>query len=121
MASIDSNLYAILGSSPSSTTEQLMAEYRARAVTCHPDKVGGSRTIDDGISMEKAIEEAEKSFRELVLAKEVLTSGSMRPHYDLYLSMGGEGGTGMSLCEWMEQRERLQQVSDISLARYIRG
>ncbi|KAJ1968178.1 DnaJ sub C member 12 [Dimargaris xerosporica] len=36
-----SDLYAVLNCTPHSTSEQIAAEYRAKLLTCHPDKLAG--------------------------------------------------------------------------------
>uniref|UniRef100_A0A1I7Y656 J domain-containing protein n=1 Tax=Steinernema glaseri TaxID=37863 RepID=A0A1I7Y656_9BILA len=90
----DSDLYGLLGCSKFATSEQIMAEYRARVRDCHPDK-----TSDNG-------SEATKEFQKLLYAKEVLTTPSKRYLYDMWLTMG----VGISLEQWMANKEHVQQT-----------
>uniref|UniRef100_A0A7E4V9G0 J domain-containing protein n=1 Tax=Panagrellus redivivus TaxID=6233 RepID=A0A7E4V9G0_PANRE len=91
-----SNLYALLGCAPSSTTEQIQAEFRSRVVNMHPDKFDSPE--------DKA--RAEESFRDLYTAKDILCDPSKRKHYDMYLTMGSQ----MPLKEWMDNQNKLQQT-----------
>jgi hypothetical protein len=101
------NLYDVLGSTSQSTVrkvfskahnlpfvkfqaEQLLAEYRVRVLSAHPDKQQGRN----------------EEFQLLQQAREILTDPAKRKHYDTYLSLGSH----MPLNEWMSSRERLQQV-----------
>uniref|UniRef100_A0AC34PV26 J domain-containing protein n=1 Tax=Panagrolaimus sp. JU765 TaxID=591449 RepID=A0AC34PV26_9BILA len=88
-------LYDVLGCSRQATCEQILAEYRAKVTAVHPDKFPDE---------EKS--EAQEKFRELQNAKEILCNPTKRRHYDAYLALG----TSMSLNEWMQNQEKLQQT-----------
>src|SRR4051812_39665557 len=90
-----STLYSLLGCDRSASVEQIMSEYRVRVIEVHPDKVQT---------------DSSHQFHQLQYAKKVLTEPSTRRHYDLFLSMGGSEAVGMSLEEWMDNKEKLQQV-----------
>uniref|UniRef100_A0AC35GJF0 J domain-containing protein n=1 Tax=Panagrolaimus sp. PS1159 TaxID=55785 RepID=A0AC35GJF0_9BILA len=89
-------LYEILGCNPSANVDQILAEYRVRVISAHPDKI-----IDE---KEKA--EAQKRFHTLQYAKEILCDPSKRKYYDTYLAMGSR----MPLKEWMDNQDKLQQT-----------
>uniref|UniRef100_A0A914DLD8 J domain-containing protein n=1 Tax=Acrobeloides nanus TaxID=290746 RepID=A0A914DLD8_9BILA len=89
------NLYELLGCNKTSTPDQINAEYKARVRDFHPDKVDDSEK-----------ETAERQFRLLTTAKDILCDQNKRKHYDMYLSMGSQ----MSLKEWMDNQEKLQQT-----------
>ncbi|XP_077115097.1 dnaJ homolog subfamily C member 12 [Ranitomeya variabilis] len=61
--------YSLLGCDELSTVEQIMAEYKVRALKCHPDKHPGNQ---------KAVEE----FQKLQQAKDTLTNEESRAQYD---------------------------------------
>ncbi|NXO81862.1 DJC12 protein, partial [Sitta europaea] len=61
--------YGLLGCDELSTVEQILAEYKIRALECHPDKHPGNP---------KAVEE----FQKLQQAKETLTNEERRARYD---------------------------------------
>ncbi|XP_067858874.1 dnaJ homolog subfamily C member 12 [Heptranchias perlo] len=61
--------YRILGCDELSTTEQIIAEFKAKALGCHPDKHPQNP---------KAVEQ----FQKLQQAKETLTNKDQRSHYD---------------------------------------
>ncbi|NXK92791.1 DJC12 protein, partial [Formicarius rufipectus] len=63
--------YNLLGCDELSTVEQILAEYKIKALECHPDKHPGSP---------KAVE----SFQKLQRAKEVLTNEESRARYDYW-------------------------------------
>ncbi|XP_040572863.1 dnaJ homolog subfamily C member 12 [Lepeophtheirus salmonis] len=67
--------YNILGCVRSSTKEQILAEYRARVKSVHPDKQGES-------------EEILNKFKILAEAKSVLTDDKKRKDYDAWKSSG---------------------------------
>ncbi|CAG8459012.1 3629_t:CDS:2 [Scutellospora calospora] len=67
------NLYEILGCTSSCTTEQISAEYKKRALNCHPDKV-------------KKDENTEKQFYQLSTAYTILTDDVERSQYDKWRS-----------------------------------
>ncbi|XP_063047078.1 dnaJ homolog subfamily C member 12 [Engraulis encrasicolus] len=66
------NYYGLLGCDELSSTEQILNEYKIRALACHPDKHPENP---------KAVEE----FQRLQEAKEVLTNEESRKNYDLWL------------------------------------
>ncbi|NXF75541.1 DJC12 protein, partial [Sclerurus mexicanus] len=63
--------YSLLGCDELSTVEQILAEYKIKALECHPDKHPGNP---------KAVE----SFQKLQQAKEVLTNEESRARYDYW-------------------------------------
>ncbi|NXM26710.1 DJC12 protein, partial [Oxyruncus cristatus] len=63
--------YDLLGCDELSTVEQILAEYKIKALECHPDKHPGNP---------KAVE----SFQKLQQAKEVLTNEESRARYDYW-------------------------------------
>ncbi|XP_027752470.1 dnaJ homolog subfamily C member 12 isoform X1 [Empidonax traillii] len=63
--------YNLLGCDELSTVEQILAEYKIKALECHPDKHPGNP---------KAVE----SFQKLQQAKEVLTNEESRARYDYW-------------------------------------
>lgn len=69
------NFYTLLGCDPSSSVEQIQAEYKVLALQHHPDK-----NPDDG--------EAEARFQELQVAKDTLTDPEKRAQYDRWLNSG---------------------------------
>uniref|UniRef100_A0A8C1RKR0 DnaJ homolog subfamily C member 12 n=1 Tax=Cyprinus carpio TaxID=7962 RepID=A0A8C1RKR0_CYPCA len=64
--------YGLLGCDELSSTEQIVSEFKVRALACHPDKHPENP---------KAVEE----FQKLQEAKEVLTDEKKRKNYDLWL------------------------------------
>ncbi|XP_049646462.1 dnaJ homolog subfamily C member 12 [Suncus etruscus] len=67
----DEDFYALLGCDELASVEQILAEFKARALECHPDK-----HPEDP----KAVE----TFQKLQKAKETLTSEESRARYDLW-------------------------------------
>ncbi|KAK2852937.1 hypothetical protein Q7C36_008138 [Tachysurus vachellii] len=67
--------YGLLGCNELSTTEQIMAEYKVRALSCHPDK-------------QPENPEAAQDFQKLQQAKEILTDETKRKKYDYWLRSG---------------------------------
>uniref|UniRef100_A0A8C5PRH3 DnaJ homolog subfamily C member 12 n=1 Tax=Leptobrachium leishanense TaxID=445787 RepID=A0A8C5PRH3_9ANUR len=63
--------YMVLGCDELSTVEQILAEYKVRALECHPDKQPGNL---------KAVE----TFQKLQQAKETLTNEASRAQYDYW-------------------------------------
>ncbi|KAM6415495.1 dnaJ homolog subfamily C member 12 [Rhynochetos jubatus] len=63
--------YNLLGCDELSTVEQILAEFKIKALECHPDKHPGNP---------KAVE----NFQKLQQAKEVLTNGESRARYDYW-------------------------------------
>ncbi len=78
---MDSDLYQILGLSRTATPEQIKKAYRALARKYHPDA-----NPDDA--------EAEKRFKEVAQAYEVLSDEQLRQQYDRFGTIGGaqQGG-----------------------------
>ncbi|KAF5900358.1 dnaJ subfamily C member 12 isoform X1, partial [Clarias magur] len=64
--------YGLLGCDELSTTEQIMVEYKIRALSCHPDKHPENP---------KAVQD----FQMLQQAKEILTDETKRRQYDYWL------------------------------------
>ncbi|XP_042891847.1 J domain-containing protein-like isoform X1 [Penaeus japonicus] len=71
----DENYYTVLGCDPSSSVEQIQAEYKVRALQLHPDK-----NPDDP--------EAEEKFQKLQIAKDTLCDPEQRVKYDKWLNSG---------------------------------
>ncbi|XP_053476691.1 dnaJ homolog subfamily C member 12 isoform X1 [Ictalurus furcatus] len=64
--------YGLLGCDEFSTTEQIRAEYKVRALSCHPDKHPENH-------------EAAQEFQKLQQAKDILTDETKRRKYDYWL------------------------------------
>lgn len=75
------SFYDVLGVSQSATKEEIKSKYREMAKKCHPD-------------LNKDDKNAEKKFREITEAYEVLESDSKRQTYDNY------GHEGVEVCIW---------------------
>nr|ACO51907.1 DnaJ homolog subfamily C member 12 [Aquarana catesbeiana] len=69
--SMGPDYYTLLGCDELSTVEQIIAEYKVRALECHPDKHPGNQ---------KAVEE----FQKIQQAKDTLTNEESRAHYDYW-------------------------------------
>ncbi|KAM8852110.1 dnaJ homolog subfamily C member 12 [Synchiropus picturatus] len=67
--------YGLLGCDELSSTEQILSEYKVRALACHPDK-----HPDDP--------QAVVNFQKLQDAKEVLCDETKRKNYDLWMRSG---------------------------------
>nr|XP_039273088.1 dnaJ homolog subfamily C member 12-like [Styela clava] len=67
--------YEVIGCDASSSTEQIITEYRLKAVTCHPDKNQNNPN-------------ASQEFALLQAAKEVLTDSEKRKDYDAWRNSG---------------------------------
>lgn len=67
--------YGLLGCDELSSTEQILNEYRIRALACHPDK-----HLDDPTAV--------ADFQKLQEAKEVLCNEAKRKNYDLWRRSG---------------------------------
>ncbi|XP_075614977.1 dnaJ homolog subfamily C member 12 isoform X2 [Balearica regulorum gibbericeps] len=63
--------YSLLGCDELSTVEQILAEFKIKALACHPDKHPGNP---------KAVE----NFQKLQQAKEILTNEESRARYDYW-------------------------------------
>lgn len=67
--------YGLLGCDELSSTEQILNEYKIRALACHPDKhLDNPRAVED--------------FQKLQEAKEVLCNETKRKNYDLWKRSG---------------------------------
>jgi DnaJ-class molecular chaperone len=77
----EQSYYDILGVSPDATEEQIKKAYRKLALKWHPDK------------NQDNLEEAEKMFKLISEAYEVLSDSNQRKKYDFY---GKEGLKGKS-------------------------
>ncbi|XP_070697384.1 dnaJ homolog subfamily C member 12 [Pempheris klunzingeri] len=67
--------YGLLGCDELSSTEQILNEYKIRALACHPDKhLDNPRAVED--------------FQKLQEAKEVLCNETKRKNYDLWRRSG---------------------------------
>lgn len=75
--------YGLLGCDELSSMEQIVNEYRVKALTCHPDKDPDNP---------KAVED----FQKLMEAKEVLCNESTRKNYDMWR----RSGVTISFHEW---------------------
>jgi len=69
--------YGLLGCDSSASTEQIIAEYKARAKNCHPDR-----------NSAEAQSHSREKFQHLLQAKEVLTDPQERSLYDAWRSAG---------------------------------
>ena len=76
-----SDLYEILGLARTATDEEIKKAYRALARKYHPDTNPGDA-------------EAEKKFKEVAQAYEVLSDEGQRQQYDQFGVIGGSGQTG---------------------------
>ncbi|KAM6443307.1 dnaJ homolog subfamily C member 12 [Liasis olivaceus] len=63
--------YSLLGCDELSTVEQIVAEFKVRALECHPDKVPGNP-------------QAVENFQKLQRAKEILSNEDSRARYDYW-------------------------------------
>ncbi|XP_055954653.1 dnaJ homolog subfamily C member 12-like [Patella vulgata] len=77
------NFYSVLGCDELSSEEQIVAEYKARVNSCHPDK-----NPDDPTAAER--------FIRIQKAKEVLTDPSRRKKYDRWR----RSGLSISYSQW---------------------
>ncbi|KAG8435256.1 hypothetical protein GDO86_013272 [Hymenochirus boettgeri] len=68
---MDPDYYSLLGCDELSTVEQILAEYKVRALECHPDKHPGNQ---------KAVED----FQKLQQAKETLANEESRSQYSMH-------------------------------------
>ncbi|KAH3861632.1 dnaJ homolog subfamily C member 12-like [Dreissena polymorpha] len=83
----DEDFYAILGCDELSSKEQIIAEYRARVLHCHPDKHPGE--------VDKAAE-----FERIQTAKDVLTDDEKRQNYDKWR----HSGISIPFSKWCNMR-----------------
>ncbi|KAL7889599.1 hypothetical protein AOLI_G00018570 [Acnodon oligacanthus] len=83
--------YGLLGCDELSTTEQIVSEFKVRALACHPDKNPGNP---------KAVEE----FQKLQEAKDVLTDETKRKSYDFWL----RSRITLPFTEWQALRDSVK-------------
>lgn len=88
----DEELYAILGCDETATPEQIIAEYKARALQFHPDKNDGDK-------------DAEAKFQKLKEAKEILCDPEKRANYDKWRN----SGISISYKQWLGMKEHVHQ------------
>lgn len=89
-----SDYYNVLGISKGATEDEIKKAYRKQALKYHPDKNPGDKS-------------AEKKFKEISEAYEVLSDEKKRQIYDQYgadalrggMGAGGPGGAGFSSME----------------------
>ncbi|GAB1606601.1 dnaJ homolog subfamily C member 12-like [Argonauta hians] len=86
----DEDYYKILGCDQHSSVEQINAEYKARVLSCHPDK-----NPDDP--------QAAKRFTKLQVAKDVVSCPEKRKKYDQWLN----SGLAMSFKEWLAITDKI--------------
>jgi len=81
--------YGLLGCDASASTEQIIAEYKARAKDCHPDRKNqnAAAPAPPGPASSPQLQSREK-FQHLLRAKEVLTDPQERGLYDSWCSAG---------------------------------
>ena len=72
------NFYQILGCTEAATNEQILAEYRAKAMLLHPDKATDSNDLSSTTA----------EFQKLVEARDVLSDSATRRLYDEYIHVG---------------------------------
>ncbi|XP_076074349.1 dnaJ homolog subfamily C member 12-like [Mytilus galloprovincialis] len=84
----EEDFYKILGCNEHSNTVQITTEYKARVLSCHPDKHPGDESKD-------------KQFRLLQQAKDVLCDEEKRKRYDQWKN----GGISMSFSQWCSLRD----------------
>nr|CAD2122469.1 unnamed protein product [Meloidogyne enterolobii] len=92
------NLYQIIGCSKNATFDQILVEYKQKALLLHPDKIKNKNISED---------EIKENFQKLQFAKDILTNPQKRKHYDLWMDVGF---SEFSLQEWMNNQEKLQQT-----------
>ncbi|KAM4729672.1 dnaJ homolog subfamily C member 12 [Anableps anableps] len=83
--------YGLLGCDELSSTEQILNEYKIRALGCHPDK-----QLDNP--------SAAADFQKLQEAKEVLCDETKRRNYDLWK----RSGVGIPFQEWQALKESVK-------------
>ncbi|XP_057704987.1 dnaJ homolog subfamily C member 12 [Corythoichthys intestinalis] len=83
--------YGLLGCDELSSTEQILNEYKIRALACHPDK---------HLDNPKAVAE----FQKLQEAKEVLCNDTKRKNYDLWK----RSGVAIPFQEWQALKDSVK-------------
>jgi len=88
----DSNedFYELLGCDPSANSEQILAEYKVRAKTCHPDK--------------NPDPQCQERFQRLLQAKTILTDPKERDLYDSWRS----SGIAMKYNQWRSLKDSVK-------------
>ncbi|XP_054166984.1 J domain-containing protein-like [Oppia nitens] len=81
---LNEDYYQILGCDSSSSYEQIVCEYKKRALLLHPDKHDNNEDHNDINSQELM----ENQFKQLVRAKNILTDPDMRQSYDKWRTSG---------------------------------
>ncbi|XP_068424327.1 dnaJ homolog subfamily C member 12 isoform X2 [Clinocottus analis] len=85
------DFYGLLGCDELSSTEQILNEYKIRALACHPDKhPNNPRAVVD--------------FQNLQEAKEVLCNETKRKNYDLWT----RSGVNISFHDWQTLNESVK-------------
>ncbi|TNN39458.1 DnaJ subfamily C member 24 [Liparis tanakae] len=103
----EKDLYAVLGSSPSDSVQQLRHRYQQLALQCHPDRLGGGSSSE--------AEGGVKRFLEVDAAWRVLSDQSSRRQYDLQRreervhAYGCRCGGGFNVSEEEVQEEEAQR------------
>lgn len=82
--------YQVIGCDPLSSTEQIITEYRLKAISCHPDKNPDSN--------------ATQKFALLQVAKEVLTDSERRKDYDMWRN----SGINIPYRKWKSMRDSMK-------------
>ncbi|XP_065845729.1 dnaJ homolog subfamily C member 12-like [Oscarella lobularis] len=82
----EEDLYGVLGCDELSSTEQINAEFKARALLCHPDKSDEPDAV--------------KTFMRLQNARDVLSDPEKRKKYDLWR----RSGLDVPFSAWLEGR-----------------
>ncbi|KAF5304253.1 hypothetical protein FQA39_LY09780 [Lamprigera yunnana] len=90
--SADEDFYAILGCDENSTVEQIVAEYKVRALQFHPDKNAGNA-------------EAQEKFQKLQEAKDTLCDPVKKLNYDKWKN----SGISISYKQWLGMKEHVHQ------------
>ncbi|KAF2894495.1 hypothetical protein ILUMI_11695 [Ignelater luminosus] len=88
----DEDYYAILGCDEHSSLEQILAEYKVRALQYHPDKNEGNK-------------EAEEKFQKLQEAKDTLCDPAKKLNYDKWKN----SGITISYKQWLGMKEHVHQ------------
>lgn len=90
---VDEDYYTLLGCDENSSVEQIITEYKVRALQYHPDKNAGDK-------------DAERKFQMLKEAKEVLCDPEKKLTYDKWRS----SGISISYKQWLSMKEHVQQT-----------
>lgn len=86
----EDNYYQILGCDPTSSVEQIQAEYKIRALQFHPDKNPEDPS-------------AEAHFQKLQIAKDTVTDPEKRIKYDRWLN----SGISVSYEQWCGMKQHM--------------